>query len=158
MAPLASVAGLVGLAKNALDAGDALNDMSQRTGVSVEALARFKKAASVSGTDLEGVSKALVKLSKAMLDASTGGTQSQAAFKALGISVSDSQGKLKSADSVFLEIADRFKRMPDGVAKTALALKYFGKAGADMIPLLNMGGDAIDNLSVKMTTALRKGG
>lgn len=153
LAPLASVAGLVGLAKNALDAGDALNDMSQRTGVSVEALARFKKAAAVSGTDLEGVSKALVKLSKAMLDASTGGTQSQAAFKTLGISVADSQGKLKSADSVFLEIADRFKRMPDGVAKTALALKYFGKAGADMIPLLNMGGDAIDKLSVKMTTA-----
>jgi hypothetical protein len=153
LAPLASVAGLVGLAKNALETGDKLNDLSQKTGVSVEALGRFKKAAAVSGTDLEGVSKGLVKLSKNLLDASTGGTQSQAAFKALGISVTDSKGKLKSADSVFLEIADRFKRIPDGVAKTALALKYFGKSGADLIPLLNMGGDAIDKLSVKITTS-----
>lgn len=153
LAPLMSVAGLVGLAKGALDAGDKLNDLSQATGVSVEALARFRKAAATSGTDIDSVSKALVKLSKSMLDASVGGKQQVAAFKALGISVTDSKGQLKSADGVMLEIADKFKQMPDGVVKTALALKYFGKAGAEMIPMLNMGGDAIDKLSVKMTTA-----
>lgn len=153
LAPLASVAGLVGLAKGALDAGDRMHDLAQSTGVSVEALARFKKAAAVSGTDIDAVSKALVKLSKTMLDAGTGNKQQAAAFKALGISVTDSNGQLKSADTVMLQIADRFKAMPDGALKTALALKFFGRAGAEMIPLLDMGGAAIDKLSVKMTTA-----
>jgi hypothetical protein len=39
------------------------------------------------------------------------------------------------------------------VEKTATALDLFGKAGADMIPMLNMGGKAIDSLSIKMTKA-----
>ena len=153
LAPLLSVAGLVGLAKGSLDAGDKMYDLAQRTGVSVEALARFKKAAATSGTDIDAVSKALVKLSKGMVDAAAGSKQQMSAFKALGINIKDSSGQLKSADAVTLEVANRFKAMPDGVAKTALSLKLFGKAGAEMIPMLNMGGDAIDKLSVKMTTA-----
>jgi hypothetical protein len=143
----------VGLAKGALDAGDKMNDLSQSTGVSVEALARFKKAAATSGTDIDSVAKAMGKLSKNMLDAATGSKQASAPFKALGISVTDVSGKLKTADAVLLEIADRFKAMGMDPAKPGLAMKLLGRAGAEMIPLLNMGGDAIDKLSVKMTTA-----
>jgi lambda family phage tail tape measure protein len=153
LAPLASVAGLVGLAKGALETGHNLYDMAQKTGVSVESLARFKKAAAISGTDIDAVSKVLVKLSKGMLEASAGSKGQGAAFKALGINIKNSSGQLKSADAVMLEVANRFKAMPDGVAKTALSLKLFGKSGAEMIPLLNLGADAINKLSVKMTTA-----
>jgi len=153
LTPLLSVAGLVGLAKGSLEAGDKMYDLSQRTGVSVEALARFRKAAATSGTDIDAVSKALVKLSKGMVDAAAGSKQQAVAFSALGINIKDSSGQMKSADAVMLEVANRFKAMPDGVAKTALSLRLFGKAGAEMIPMLNMGGDAIDKLSVKMTTA-----
>ena len=153
LAPLLSVAGLVGLAKGALDAGDRMNDLAQSTGVSVESLAKFKKAAATSGTDIDRVANALVKLSKGMLEASTGNKQASASFKALGVSITDSKGKLKTSDEVMLQVANRFKAMPDGVAKTALALKLFGKSGAEMVPLLNMGGDAIEKLGSKMTTA-----
>jgi hypothetical protein len=157
LAPALSVGGLVGLATNSIKGADAMNDLAQKTGVSVEALARFKKAASVSGTDLEGVSKALVKLSKGMYDAATTGKGPAAeAFKTLGISATDASGKLKSSEQVMLEVANRFKTMPDGAEKTAIALQLFGKAGADMIPMLNMGGDAIDKLKVKMTAAFAK--
>jgi len=154
LAPALSVGGLVGLATNSIKGADALNDLAQKTGVSVEALARFKKAASVSGTDLESVSKALIKLSKGMNDAATTGKGPAAeAFKILGISVTDASGKLKSSDKVMIEVANRFKTMPDGAQKTAIALQLFGKAGADMIPMLNMGGEAIDKMSTKMTAA-----
>jgi hypothetical protein len=157
LAPALSVGGLVGLANNSIKGGDALNDLSQKTGVSVEALSRFKKAASVSGTDLEGVSKSLVKLSKGMYEtATTGKGPAAEAFKTLGISATDASGKLKSSDKVMLEVANRFKSMPDGAEKTALALQLFGKAGADMIPMLNMGGDAIEKMSTKMTAAFAK--
>ena len=154
LAPLASIAGLVGLAKNSLDAGNKMFDLAQKTGVSVEALARFNKAARVSGTDIDAVGKALVKLSRGMVEAAaTGKGKAADSLKALGINAVDASGKLKSADRVTLEIANRFKSMADGPAKAALAMNLFGKAGADMIPLLNMGGDSIDKLSVKMTTA-----
>lgn len=154
LAPLLSAAGLVGLVKGAIDAGDAMNDLSQRTGVSVEALAKFKKAASTSGTDIDSVAKSLGRLSKGMFEAATTGKGKAAdALNALGISAKDAAGNIKSADAVTLEIANRFKAMPDGVTKTALAMALFGKSGAEMIPMLNMGGAAIDSLSVKMTKA-----
>ena len=59
------------------------------------------------------------------------------AFKALGISVKDNEGNLRSSEEVFLDVADKFSKMEDGAGKTTLAIKLFGKSGADLIPLLN---------------------
>ncbi|WP_395406310.1 hypothetical protein ACHMW6_06455 [Pseudoduganella sp. UC29_106] len=64
-------------------------------------------------------------------------------FKALGISVQDASGKLKTADRVIAEVADKFEGYADGPEKAAIALRLFGKAGADIIPLLDDGGDAL---------------
>lgn len=154
LAPLLSVAGLVGMAKGALEGGDAMYDLSQKTGMSVESLARFKKAASTTGTDLESVAKASMKLSKGLFDAGQDGKGPAAeALKTLGISAKDAEGKLRSADDVMLAVATKFKAMPDGVNKTALAMQLFGKSGADLIPMLNQGGDAIEKMKVKMTSA-----
>src|SRR6185369_15520712 len=47
------------------------------------------------------------------------------------------------ADKVIAEVADKFQNYADGPEKAAIALRLFGKAGADMIPLLNDGGAAL---------------
>lgn len=152
IAPAASVAGLAAVAKRTLDSAAALSDLSQRTGVAVPTLAKFSKAAQLSDTSLEAVGKSLVKLSRAMDDVSKGGTGPAAkAFAELGIEVKDAEGKLKSADDVFLQIADKFANLPDGAKKAALAVDLFGRSGADLIPLLNMGGQEIENFGTKMT-------
>lgn len=157
LAPLLSVAGLVGMVQNTIKAGDAMYDLSQRTGVSVEALGQFKKAAATSGTDIDNVAKSLNILNKGMLEAATTGKGKAAeGLKALGLSATDANGKLKTADQVTLEVANKFKNMADGAAKSGLAMKLFGRSGAEMIPMLNMGGDAISSLSVKMTEAFAK--
>ena len=154
LVPLATGAGLAAMAKGAIDAADNMNDLSQKTGVSVESLSKFQQAANASGTSIEGVGGAMIKLNKG-LAAGTGPAAD--ALKALGISATDASGKLKTTDAVMLEVADKFKAMPDGAGKTALALQLFGKAGADMIPLLNGGSKAITDLSATMTGAFAKG-
>jgi hypothetical protein len=156
LAPVATVGGLAALVGKTIEAGDALNDMSQRTGVSVEALAKFKKAAATSGTDIDAVASSLVKLSKGLFNIGGKGDRVGPALERLGISAKDAAGNLKTADQITLEVANAFKAMPDGVEKTATALDLFGKAGANMIPMLNEGGTAIEALSVKMTGAFAK--
>jgi len=152
LTPLLSVAGIAALGNKAIEAGDKFFDLSQKTGVSVEALAKFSKAAQLNGTDVDGVAKALQKLSKGMMDsATTGSGPAAGALKVLGISATNASGRLRGVDEVMLQVADRFKTMPDGATKTALALQLFGKAGADMIPMLNQGSEAISNLGTKMT-------
>ena len=151
LVPLATGAGLITLAKNSMDNAANMFDLSQKTGVSVEALSRFSKAAKVSGTDVEGVTKALVKLSKGLVEAKNGQGQAGEALKSMGISATDASGKLKDTDQIMLEISNKFKAMPNGAEKTALALQLFGRSGADLIPMLNMGGEAIGKFGA-MTT------
>jgi len=154
LVPLATGAGLAAMAKGAIDAADNMFDLSQKTGVSVESLSKFQQAANASGNSIEGVGAAMIKLNKGL---AAGGGPAADALKALGLSATDASGKLKSTDKVMLEIADKFKSLPDGAQKTALALKLFGKNGADMIPLLNGGAKSIEGLSATMSTTFAQG-
>ena len=157
LAPLLSVAGLVGMVQNTIKAGDSMFELSQKTGVAVESLARFNKAAATSGTDIDTVARSLVKLSRGMVEAATTGKGKAAeALKDLGLSATTAGGRLKTADQLTLEIANKFQRMGNDARKTSLAMDLFGRAGSEMIPMLNMGGNAIENLSVKMTEAFAR--
>lgn len=138
-----SVAGFVAIIKGSIDAADNLRDMSQKTGVAVETLNGLGFAAGQAGGSLESMVGASGKLNKSIAEAAGGTGESAEAFKALGISVKDAQGNLKTADVVMAEVADKFEKYQDGPQKAALALRLFGKAGADMIPLLNEGGAAL---------------
>lgn len=154
LVPLATGAGLAAMAKGAIDAADNMNDLSQKTGVSVESLSKFQQAANASGTSIEGVGAAMIKLNRNLATRNAGATE---ALTALGLSATDASGKLKSTDAIMLEVADKFAKMPDGANKTAAAMALFGKAGADMIPLLNGGSKAVTDLSATMTGDFAKG-
>lgn len=133
------VRAIANFVQSGIDLADNLNDISQRTGVAVEALAKYKVAADNSGTSIDSVAGALGKLNKNLVDAQKGTGNAAAAFRAMGINIKDSQGNLKNADTVLLEMADRFQTFPDGPQKAALAMAIFGKSGAELIPMLNMG-------------------
>jgi hypothetical protein len=154
LVPLATGAGLAAMAKGAIDAADDMNDLSQKTGVSVESLSKFQQAANASGTSIEGVGKAMIKLNRNL---ATGNAGAAEALTSLGISATDASGKLKSTDAIMLEVADKFAKLPDGANKTAAAMALFGKAGADMIPMLNGGSKAVTDLSATMTGEFAKG-
>lgn len=134
---------IVGVVKKTADMGDALNDMSKRTGVSVETLSSFRLACDQSGTSLEGFGKGLQKLAINMNEANTGNQTAIDKFKVLDVSVTDAEGKLRPLDDVMLDVAERFKTMPDGAQKSAIAFELFGKAGVELIPLLNQGRDGL---------------
>ena len=148
LAALAVTGGVVALAKSAIDLADDMRDLSQRTGVSIETLGQFKVAADISGSSLEGVATGLKFLNKNMVAAATGTEAAVAAFKTVGVATTEVNGTLRSADKVFLDVADRFKAMRDGPEKAALAMKIFGKAGTELIPILNLGSKEIQRFGL----------
>ena len=145
-----SVAGLTAMVKSAIDTGDALDEMSQRVGVSVETLSVWKPAAEQSGVSGESFEKGLRKLSTTMLEAATGSEDAARGFSAVGVEFKNQDGTLRATDQVLLDLAERFKVMPDGAEKTALAVQLFGKSGAELIPFLNQGRDGINELAAEM--------
>jgi hypothetical protein len=140
----AAMASLGSVVKSAADHADALSKAAQKVGVTVEALSRLEWAAKLSDVSLEQLTGGLGRLSKAMSDAAAGSQgPASTAFAALGIAVTDATGNLRAADAVFGDLAEAFARLEDGSTKTALAINIFGRAGTDLIPLLNSGRDGL---------------
>jgi len=150
--------------KRTIGGADDLLKASQKFGVPIEELSRLKHAADLSGVAMEGLGTGLRKLSQNMQETANGAKNTaSAAFNALGISVTDANGKLKDAPWIMEEIAARFNSMEDGAQKTALAMAIFGRSGTDLIPMLNAGGDGLrqmmeeaDSLGIVLTSSTAK--
>jgi TP901 family phage tail tape measure protein len=141
-------AGITGVFLKAADsfakAGDRLDKMSKRTGVSVEALSALDFAASQSGTSLEAVEKAVRGMSRNLVDAERGLSTATDNFSDLGIALKDLQGL--SPEEQFLLIAERISGIEDPTRRAGVAMKVFGKAGTELLPLLANGKDGIREL------------
>lgn len=141
-----SLAGIGAMIKSSIDSADALDEMSQRTGIAVESLSLLVPAAELSAVSTEKFEAGLKKLATGMLEAATGSEASAQNFDALGVAIQNQDGTLRDSEQVLLDLADRFQAMPDGAEKAALAVDIFGKAGAEMIPFLNQGREGIGAL------------
>ena len=145
-----SAAGLASMVKSSLDSADSLSKLSQRVGITVESLSTLIPAADLSGVSAEKFEGGLRKLATRMLEAATGSEEAARSFAAIGVAVRNQDGTLRATDQVLLDLADRFKAMPDGAEKTALAVELFGKSGADLIPFLNQGREGVGALTAEL--------
>ena len=80
-----AVTGLVALAKGFADAGSAVDDMAQRTGMSAEAVSSLGYAAKLSGTDIGTLEKGVRKMQVGIADAAAGVPGAVDKFAALGL-------------------------------------------------------------------------
>ena len=139
-----AVAALVSVTKSAIDAADALDELSQRTGVSTEDLSKLQFAANTLGVDNEKLTKGLIRLNAELASAATGNGDAAKRFESLGVSVVDADGKVRGAMDVFLDLADAINTLPEGAARTNAAIGIFGeKVGKDMVLALSEGSEAI---------------
>lgn len=133
-----SAGAILRASKSVLDMGEQFANLSEKTGVSVEKLSEFVHGAKLSDVSIEDLSGGLRKLATAMAEASTNGAGQMAeTFRALGISVTGSNGKLRDTASVFEDLAAKFAGAKDGPEKAAIAVQLLGKSGDSLIPLLN---------------------
>jgi len=131
-----SVGALASFVKSGIDAADALNDMSQRLGVSVKDLASFKLAAEQSGTSLDSVGVGIARLSKSIGEAELGNKNLAGALKQLGITAKDPK-------EAFFQLADAVQRIHDPTRRAALLSQVLGKSYNELVPMLKDGGDAL---------------
>ncbi len=137
----ASFGGILTLARNAADAAVEMGGLARRTGVSVEELTRLEYAASKNEVTLDALAAGLRRVAE---DAGKTGKNLALA----GVALVDSSGRVKTADELFREVADRFASLPDGIQKTSLAATIFGTdLGAKLIPVLSLGSKGLKSLS-----------
>lgn len=120
---------------------DNLGKASMKIGVTVESLSALKFVAEQSGVGFDSLTSALGKFNKNLAEVGDSTSTVGQAFRDFGVTTLD------NTEQAFKKIADGFEKMPDGAMKTAKAMELFGKAGAELIPLLNGGGQSIEDLT-----------
>jgi len=126
-----------------LSTADALSKASEKTGIGAEALSQLEYAARQADVEVSAFENAITKLNKAIIAAKDGTGKEAEAFAALGVSISDSNGKLKTTQQVFEEVSQAMSGFEDGAGKAEVATRLFGKAGANIIPMLNQGAEGL---------------
>ena len=129
-----SVAGLVALGRATVNGLDKLNDLADATGATVENLSALEDVALRTGTSVETAGDAVIKLNKALADAKPG-SEAEAAFRALGLSVEE----LKRQDPVqaLQAVARALAGFADDGNKARVVQELFGKSLREVAPLLN---------------------
>lgn len=121
------------LMKGAIDAGDEINKLSQKTGIAVGDLSALKYAADLSGVSSEALGKGIKTLNQRLVEAHDATSKQAQLFRMLGVDTT--QGPNKALE----QLAGAFSNLRDGEVKATLATELFGKAGVGLIPLLNQG-------------------
>ena len=131
----AAVTGIGAMVKKVLDTADAMGKLSQKTGVSTEALSVLNIAAKTADASFEQISGALVKFNKGMGDLDRGSKEAGEAVRLLFGNSKALEGL--NTEQRLLKVTDAIGRMESGYRKTRAAQDFFGKSGADLIPLMN---------------------
>jgi hypothetical protein len=121
------------------EAGAKIEHLSQEVGMPAAEISRLGFAAKAMGVDIDETGAMMARLAKASIEGAGGTSVYAKAFEDLGVNVRNADGSMKSSGEILNAIADAFARSADGPAKTALAMQLMGRAGAEMIPLLNQG-------------------
>jgi hypothetical protein len=143
---VAAAGALAAMTRNVAMNAVEISKGAQRAGITTDAYQEMAFAAEQSGLSAEEMEHGMRHLSHTMMEAATGSGDAAYTVRQLGISMYDAHGKAKSTDQVLEDVAERISKMPDGWRKTALAQQAFGRAGSELIPLLNKGKGGLEQL------------
>jgi hypothetical protein len=123
--------------------GDSYGDLAAQTGLSATELREWQEVATLSGTELSTVTSSLGRLTRTMGAASDGNARARATFRELGVSVSDSAGRLRPAGDVMEDVVGAMSALPNETRRNALAMRLFGGSGRAMAGVFAQGADGV---------------
>ncbi|WP_375628609.1 phage tail tape measure protein [Bartonella sp. TT67HLJMS] len=143
------VASVAALTMKTMHLGDSLYHASHHLNMSVASLQLWGDAADNSGTSAELFQQSLAVLNRRSAQAYAGQKRGLMGFEALGISVKNTSGKLKSTSVLLEEITDKMSKMKNQAQRQHIAALLFGGDGKEMATMLAQGMAPIKELFAK---------
>ena len=148
-ATAAGSAALMGVAQKAAGVTDNIDKMSQKIGISRQAYQELDFITSQCGASVDGLKVGMKTLTNQMQMAEQGSTTAKEAFDALGLSWVDGTGKMKDQETMMWEAFSALQACEDQTMKAALASDLFGRAGTELMPMLNGASGSIEEMKQK---------
>ncbi|EFW29086.1 phage tail tape measure protein [Selenomonas artemidis] len=138
----------------------AVNDLEDKTNMSAESCSELLYVTQAVGLSMSDAGDSLSKMSKnsvtayqSIVKANEAGEQSTDIFTKYGITITDANGKLLSAQDILANVAKRHREMANGVAKTSMEMEIFGRSGAKLNDLLNLTEEQLNGMTQRARAA-----
>lgn len=131
------VAGSTALVMKVDDVANRIEDMSHKIGISRKGFQEWDYLTKQNGANVESLQMGFKALTNQIIAANNENNESVKMFKALGVSVKDGSGNLKTQEQVFSEIVTALQKMPQGAMKAKYANTLLGRSGLELMPLFN---------------------
>lgn len=148
-----TVTAIAGFVRDAVQAADRIQRLSDVTGIGAEALTKLEFAANQSGNTLEQVTNAISQMQNRL---ASGDQSAVGALTQLNLSLDELRAL--SPDQQFIEIASAVARIEDPARRVQVAMDLFGRSGAQILPTLISDvkrlGDEFQGMSDRTTEVL----
>ena len=134
---------LIAMTKESAAFADNIITLSMQTGQTTDQLQEFSYATELIDVSVDTLQGSLTKLTNNMQDTINGTGNAKASFDALGISVTDADGNMRSANDVFYETIDALGDVKNETERDAMAMDIFGRSAQDLNPLIIQGSDTL---------------
>jgi hypothetical protein len=122
---------------------DKLQKAAEKVGLPTAEFSKLNYAAKLADVSMETLEKSLGKLIKSQAAGLKATSEQAKIFNALGVSIKNADGSLRSSSDVLGQFADRFKLLKGSPEAIAAGLKIFGRGFQEMIPLLERGSEGL---------------
>ena len=133
----AVAAGIGAMAVKAMTAADELNTLAEQSGLTTEEIQKMQYASELVDVSTDDIIGALTKMRKSMASTST---ETQEAWKKLGISVKDSSGEYRDSTEVFYEALEALGNVRNETERDVIAMQLFGKNADQLAGIIDDGG------------------
>ncbi len=126
-----------------------VEELSKSTRMATDDIQGLQAAFELKGLDPDKLPQMLLFMAKSEVAAARGIKTNAAAFKALGVSVLDSQHRLKPMTELLYETTDALHKLGGGPKADAISMMIFGRGVKDLLPIIQGGSAALKEMSAQ---------
>ena len=134
--------GLVSATTDTAGLADEISTLSKTTGLSTKTLQELNYASKLLDVETSTITGSMTKMEKTMM--SSNGAEK---FKALGVSIKDASGQMRSMEDVFWESIDALGKISNETERDQKAMELFGKSAKELNPLILEGSKGFRSLA-----------
>jgi len=142
---VAGVAGMGLMIKSSIQVIDKLGKVSSKLGVTSQELQRFRFAAKLAGVEETALDMGLQRFIRRVGEAAQGTGEAKDALKKMGIQLTNSNGRVRSATDLLGQVSEALKNTKDPAERLRLAFKLFDSEGVAMVNMLKNGKTALNS-------------
>lgn len=134
-----ATAALAMMIRSVAQAGDEIAKMAKRTGLAVEFLSEMQHVLALNDATLGDLQTAMRGLGRAIEGGVRGAGEYLEVWQALGVNFRDTNGQLRDAEQLFMDVVDALGRVENATLRMGLAQRIFGRSGERMLALIDAG-------------------